>query len=169
MTVEATAKQFRQGLTGRRVFYIFLCFFGFITAVNGVFIYFAMESWPGLGTQDAYRKGLAYNQTLEAAQRQQALGWQSAIKFKLSSQLAGTLSVQLSDKDKKGLTDLTVSVQLARPIHENFDQTVSLKHQGSGLYQAIVELPMKGRWQATIEAKRNSRTHYRMLHELMVK
>lgn len=169
MTVETSVKQYRSGLTGRRVFYIFLCFFGFISAVNAVFIYFAVESWPGLGTQDSYRKGLTYNQTLDAAQRQQALGWTSAVMLNVNSQLTGTLNVQLNDKHKNGLAGLTVSVSLARPIHEKLDQSIALVHQGGGLYQAPIELPVKGRWQATISAKQNSQTQYRMRHELMVK
>ena len=43
---------------------------------NGIMIYFAVASWTGVGTENAYERGLAYNQTLDAVRAQEALGWQ---------------------------------------------------------------------------------------------
>ncbi len=169
MTVQISPLSPRAPLTGRRVFIMLLGFFGFIIAVNSVFIYFAFKSWPGLGTQDAYRKGLAYNETLNAAHRQNALGWQSNAVFIVHEKDAGILRVQLKDAQDKGLVGIAVSAHLTRPAHETFDRTIKLLPKGDGIYQAPIMLPLKGRWHVTIEAQGNGQTKYRMTHALMVK
>jgi len=57
--------------------WVFFAMFAVIIAVNGVMVAFAFGTWTGLETDGAYEKGLSYNDTLEAARRQAALGWRS--------------------------------------------------------------------------------------------
>ena len=45
-------------LTGKTVLIGFLAFFGLIFAVNGAFVYFALDSWPGLRYDSAAEAGL---------------------------------------------------------------------------------------------------------------
>ncbi|QLH39782.1 MAG: FixH family protein [Defluviicoccus sp.] len=52
-----------------------------VVAVNVVLITYAIGTFPGLDTEDAYRKGITYNQTLAAAHEQEARGWQADIQF----------------------------------------------------------------------------------------
>ena len=62
-------------ITGRMVLVGLLTLFGVVFAVNGVFVYFALDSWPGLATEAAYEQGLAHDQSLaEAAARPNAAG-----------------------------------------------------------------------------------------------
>jgi len=163
------ASQHYTPLTGRRILSMLIGFFGFIIVVNGVFIYFALESWPGLSTDDAYRKGLAYNETLNAAQQQHALGWHSDIAFISRENITGVLRVQLKNAQNSGLAGLDVLVRLARPTREEFDRTITLTPISDGLYRAPVTLPLKGRWHATVEARINGKLKYLMKHALMVK
>ena len=58
-------------------------------AVNGVFTYFALESFGGLETEQAYLKGLDYNRTLEAAAAQRERGWQVELEQEPGSAGAG--------------------------------------------------------------------------------
>jgi len=169
MKIQESIPRRQRALTGRRFFNILLGFFGFIIVINGIFVYFAFDSWPGLGTQDSYRKGLAYNETLEAAERQQALGWQSAISLKGAAHKAGVVQVRLKDAQDVGLVGLDVSVSLARPAREGFDQSIKLEHLGGGLYQTLLTVPFPGRWYATIKAEVKENVRYRMTHEVMVK
>ena len=53
--------------TGRTVLTALLITFGIVFAVNGVFVYFAVSTWPGLSQSDAYEKGLRYNEVIRAA------------------------------------------------------------------------------------------------------
>ncbi|MDP6343656.1 MAG: FixH family protein, partial [Alphaproteobacteria bacterium] len=54
-------------LTGRDVLWLLLGFFALIIVVNGIFVVLALNSFSGVSTENAYRQGLAYNQTLQAA------------------------------------------------------------------------------------------------------
>ena len=62
-------------ITGRTVLLSLVAFFGVVFAVNGVFFWFASDSWTGLSTEDAYRKGIAFNDQLARADAQKRLGW----------------------------------------------------------------------------------------------
>jgi nitrogen fixation protein FixH len=68
---------FKGPITGRHVLYAMLIFFGVIFVVNGVFIYLARSTFTGVSTEDAYHKGLAYNDVIRAAGSQHTLGWQA--------------------------------------------------------------------------------------------
>lgn len=151
-------------ITGRMVLYGFIAFFGVIAAVNAVFMYFALSTWPGLTTEDAYKKGIAYNRTLDDAARQKQLGWQSAVIFDLS----GNLAVSMTDKTGAPLTSAKVDVTLSRPLGSEVAQNVSLQETAPGRYAGKVEIPAQGRWQAAITAHRDNAV-YRMRHEVMVK
>ncbi|MHA1599926.1 MAG: FixH family protein, partial [Alphaproteobacteria bacterium] len=45
-------------LTGRHVLIMVLAFFGLVIAANVIFVVLAWQSWSGLSTDDAYRRGL---------------------------------------------------------------------------------------------------------------
>ena len=59
--------------------YIFFIFFAVIFAVNFSYIYVSQKTWRGLATEDAYHKGLNYNQVLEEEKKQKELGWKSTL------------------------------------------------------------------------------------------
>ena len=69
------------GLTGRHVLIALVAFFGVMLIANGIFVYFAVATFSGGDTSNAYRKGLDYNETLAAAERQAERGWHSEIAY----------------------------------------------------------------------------------------
>ena len=52
----------RGAARGSWIPWAFVLFFVVITAVNGVMIWYALESWTGLSSGEAYDDGLRYNQ-----------------------------------------------------------------------------------------------------------
>lgn len=158
-----TAKPPRK-ITGRMVLLGFVAFFGVIAAVNGVFMYLALSTWPGLTTEDAYKKGIAYNKTLDEAAAQKQLGWRSAVVFDAS----GKLSVTLHGKDGAPLSGVTVEASLFRPLGDETVQKLTLEEAAPGIYAARFQAPQPGRWKADIAAHRNDDA-YNMRHEVMVK
>ncbi|MEX0814747.1 MAG: FixH family protein, partial [Dongiaceae bacterium] len=48
-------------------------------AVNAALVYLALDSFSGLETEGAYRRGVAYDATLAAARAQGEMGWRVAI------------------------------------------------------------------------------------------
>ena len=67
------------GIAGRHVLWGLIGFFGVIFAVNAIFVYAAEETFSGGDTSDPYRKGLDYNASARAAERQAERGWQTDI------------------------------------------------------------------------------------------
>jgi len=65
---------FAKGIEGRHVLMALIGFFGVMFLVNGIFVYFAVATFSGGDTSDPYRKGLHYNETLQAADRQAERG-----------------------------------------------------------------------------------------------
>ena len=122
--------------------------FGVIIAVNAVLVVFSLSSWTGLETEDAYNKGIAYNEVLAAAEAQSARGWSAAMAYE-----AGSVEVTLTDKSGAGIAGLTVTAALIRPTHEGYDQTVTLAEVGMGRYAAPVTMPLAGNWDVRVRAE----------------
>ena len=150
-------------ITGRMVLMGFIAFFGVIAAVNGVFMYFALSTWPGLTTEDAYKKGIAYNRTLDEAAAQKAVGWQSG----LSIDTTGKLTLTLKDKNHQPVQGARVSVTLTRPLGDARAYNVMLDERADGHYEGSFATPMPGRWIVTVSAHLNA-FGYQMNHEVLV-
>ncbi|NIA69175.1 FixH family protein [Pelagibius litoralis] len=141
-------------IRGKHVLMAMLAFFGVIILVNLIFVYFALNTWTGLTTDNAYKEGLQYNETLSARDAQRVLGWQASISVSAAPDGADRLSVILQDRDGRLLSDLSVSGTLKRPTHEGFDESLSLTEQAPGQYAAELTLPLRGNWDLTLSASR---------------
>lgn len=117
-----------------------------VVAVNGVMIGLAMWTWTGLATTDAYRKGIAYNRALEAAQAQAALGWRAEIGFVPAAEGGGQLTLSLVDAKGEPIERASVTGRLIRPTHAGYDTDVALPAQGGGRFVSPIQVPLPGIW-----------------------
>lgn len=111
------------------------------------FVVIAYRHPPNDVTAEAYEKGLAYNATLDAADRQARLGWTSSVGFK-----DRTLTFRLSGRDGKPVTDAQVEAWFVHPDESAFDRKVSLAPGEPGVYQAHVDLPQAANWSVHVTA-----------------
>lgn len=153
-------------ITGRMVLVGALAFFAVVFAANGALVFFALDSFPGLVTDKPYETGLAYNRVLEAAHRQAARGWTSALRW---DGAGGHVEVRIAGPDKTPIQGLAARVIFRRPLGEAHERRVTVHETSPGLYVAAASLPLAGRWLGTIEAERGGDLVFRMEHELMVK
>ncbi len=153
-------------LTGHHVLIGFLGFFGVIFAVNGALVYFAINSWPGLDVEGAYERGLNYNDTIDAAERQSKLNWDSRVT--LSQGARQTVRVQITGGGGELVTGLSVAASLRRPANEISDQRLALDETSPGVYSAMVSLPLAGIWRVAIKAEAKSGATYQMTHRVEV-
>lgn len=135
-------------LQGRHVFGCIAAFFAVVTAVNGIFIYFALSSWSGLTAPDAYNRGIAYNRVLDEAAAQARLGWRAEIGWR-----KGTAEARLVDRDGSPLDGLAVAAHFARPLGKGEPLDVALVATAPGRYVAAIDLPLPGQWEMQIEAR----------------
>ena len=131
----------------------FVGFFAVVLAANGIMIAFALSSWTGLDAKDAYRRGVQYNQALEAAARQAELGWRSRIAFNDAGGRAGRLEFELADRTGAPLRHADVRAAIVRPTTAGHDFATRLEESAPGRYAAIVAFPLAGQWEVRVLAE----------------
>jgi nitrogen fixation protein FixH len=131
----------------------FVGFFVVLAAIQGVMIWFAIESFSGLTAEDAYQRGIAYNQTLAAKEAETALGWQVTLAWRAdrSGPAKGRLELKILDRLGQPLQGAEVSARLRRPVGPDNTTTVALKSSGPGLYGADLALALRGQWDVDLD------------------
>jgi nitrogen fixation protein FixH len=132
---------FANGITGRHVLVSLVVFFGVMLIANGLFVYFALSTFTG-SDSDPYRRGLHYNDTLAAAERQTDKGWQSALSYDAAKR---RLLLGLTDSKSRPVTGLQIKAVVGRPVTDKEDRALDLQEQASGVYAAEIDLP-PGQW-----------------------
>ena len=158
---------FQNELKGHHVLMAFVSFFGVILIVNGIFVYFALATFSGGDTSNPYRKGLDYNETLAAAERLAARGWQTEIGY---DDQAGRLSVSVRDREAAPVTGLGLAATLSRPATDKEDRAVGLTEAEPGVYAADIRLA-SGAWVISVAPAAEtdqSAPAYRLKHRLFV-
>ena len=155
-------------LTGWHVLWILIGGFAIVFAVNGVMAWYAIETFPGLVSNDAYREGLEYNRTLDAMAEQEKLGWR--VDVELAG--AGTkraVTARFRDRDGHPISGLTVNATMVWPVVSGNDRRAALDETAPGDYRAAIALPSLGNWRLDVEAVRRDGTHWRMERSLWLR
>jgi len=159
----------RQEARSRRIVLGSLAAFALIVLVmNGFLITMAAKTWTGLAVEGAYERGLNYNQTLEQARAQAALGWQMETSFSSSAPSEGRLDVTLRDGAGRPISGAELEVVLVRPTQAGSDFRTYLNGVGSGTYQAELTFPAAGVWDAYL-AVRAGKDSYQWRERLLVR
>jgi nitrogen fixation protein FixH len=143
---------FSRPLTGRKVLAYFVGFFSVIFGANLIMVFFAISTFSGVETDDAYRKGRDYNEALAEAAEQQALGWTVQINAQLGDGRVVTCTAILLDEKGQGVSDLKIEAIFRRPTRKGIDRSVALTELERGSYSGRIELPAEGNWEIRIDA-----------------
>lgn len=155
-------------ITGKMVLIWMISFFGVIIAVNSVFMFFAINTWPGLTTQDSYKKGVNFNQTLEAAARQSALGWLSTVEIGSGTDADKAVTIRMTRQANAPLSGLVVTATVERALGDHETQIISMSETSPGIYSGIFKAPKQGRWIVEVTAAGPDNAAYRMKHQVMI-
>jgi len=159
--VENTGKQRRW--TGWHTLATLIGFFGVIFAVNGVMTYIALSTFSGIETPNAYQFGRDYNQTLEAAAAQQALGWQVDFEEVFGPTPDGadvTVTISVTDAGSAPLGGLAGALTCWRPVARGDDVAVQLTETSPGVYAASASLSARGHWEMRLLFARDGADPY---------
>jgi nitrogen fixation protein FixH len=132
-------------------------FFLTVTAVDVIMITKAVSTFSG-DTADAYRKGLAYNQTLEEEAIQDKLGWHESRSFDSAT---GRLSISVTDENKTPVDGLYLQADIGRAATDIFDRSIALRPLGNGTYGAEIAGLTEGAWTLSVNASDNGKIVYR--------
>lgn len=152
MSVDASSPKI---WTGRRILIGLGAFFLSVFAANGVMVYYALSTFDGVETDDAYRKGRAYNHVLEADAAQTALGWSTNIEIKSSVLAEGisvyaTVTVTTTNGDAAPLQGPVLTFW--RPTAQGMDEQIQIVSAGDGSFQGAARLAQPGNWIVRLNA-----------------
>lgn len=128
-------------LKGWHVLLIMLGFFGVMFAVNGVFLYHAITSFPGEDVKKSYVQGLNYNDTLAARAAQAELGWSAEAGLQDE-----TLVFRLRDAEGVALSNYVVIGEIRRSATQDADQAIIYSARPNGEYVADAGALASGQW-----------------------
>lgn len=140
----------------------FVLFFAVFIVVDVIFATMAMRTHSGVVSEQAYEKGLAFNETLSAARDQAQF-----IKRETASYQGSMLAWRITGQDGQPLRGAKVTAHLVRRVQEGYDFTVSLAEDTPGHYTAKPGFPLPGEWVARLEMTWNNKT-FRTTLPLMV-
>lgn len=135
---------------GRFVPWIIAAFYlSFMSVLIG-FVFIAYAHPPADSTEEAYDKGLAYNQTLSRASQQAALGWTSETTYR-----HGQTNFVLRDRALATIGHARVRVWFVHPGNAAFDRQFDMAEDGNGGYWADTVLPVHALWTVHVTAAAN--------------
>jgi len=147
--------------------YIFVGGFMVVLAVNLTMAYFANSTFSGISTERPYEKGLAFNQTLEAARQQEALNWSVDLQVEPAANHGAHVTITYKDAASKPVDGMQVKALFVRPTAKGHDREVALASVGPGAYATMQELPLAGVWDMTVLASAKDQP-YSVLRRIVV-
>ncbi|MFT6220583.1 MAG: nitrogen fixation protein FixH [Myxococcota bacterium] len=149
--------------TNRLILFCFIAFFSTFLIVDIIYITISQKTWRGLATEDGYKKGLKYNETIEAVKKQKELGWDSKIKYQKKNSKKGFLQVDLLDKNDQKIRDANLTANFKRPAQVGYDFSLQLKFNSNiSQYRSEVKFPLIGQWDIEIIAEKDSSIHQKV-------
>lgn len=159
------ARIFPERFEGRHVLYALFAFFGVMFIVNGIFLYYAVGTFNGFETSDAYRKGLSYNKRIASDEAQTSRGWKPVVQYRNEEQ---KLVVEIRDKQGNGVAGLAIKGELRHPVTDKDDQTLILQEIAAGRYAIPLKLAA-GQWIFSAKITKRGEPEYRFKKRLWVK
>jgi len=162
-----TSTYFPNGFQGRHMVICLSIFFGTMFVVNGIFLYYAISTFNGLSTEDAYRTGLHYNTRIAEENTQIRLGWKSEVVTTASQD---QLTITITDKNRAPVSSLQIEANLQRPASNRFDIPLIFKERKAGEYISDLKDVGQGNWVLDFRAARQTaadkNTNYRIKRRL---
>ena len=134
--------------------WLIVLFFLVFMIVDAFMVTVAIRTQTGLITEDAYKKGLAYNQTINAAREQETWGWSHTIILENNR-----LGFFLKDDFNSDIIDANVNAKIIREVQDGYDFEVSMRRSSQNFYEANIDFPLTGEWTIRIFATKKDRTY----------
>ncbi|WP_181699846.1 FixH family protein [Chthonobacter albigriseus] len=154
-------------VTGWTVLYWMLAFFAVIFAVNGVFIYYALGTFPGLEVASSYKAGQEFRAEVEAAHAQDERGWTVDLSAGLGD-AGAEIAVTFTSRDGYPEAGLTVTAELEHPTMTSGDRMVVLAETEPGRYRGIIAGEAAGRRMLVLTATRGGERLFMSRNALML-
>lgn len=132
----------------RYIPWLIVLFFVVISLVLGSFCYIAQKTHTGVVTEQAYEKGLRYNDVIEQSSLQEQTGYRAVINHG-----SNKITFILTDAGGKNIESNGVSLWLFRPVQAGMDYHMTMVRDEQGRYVADITSVEKGLWEIRIHAQ----------------
>jgi nitrogen fixation protein FixH len=158
----------KKPLSGRRVLFYLLLFFGVVFGANGIMVKLAVDSMPGAEVDSAYRASLRFNSEIAAARAQAERKWRVNANVARAPDGGTDLRVEARDAEGAPVTGLQIAVRFDRPTTTREDHRIVLSERESGIYRGKASYIVSGQWDLVIEAERGERRLYRSRNRIVL-
>jgi nitrogen fixation protein FixH len=138
-------------LTGAKVLFMLLAFFGVVIGVNMIMMRLAIQTLPGTDVDSAYSASLAYEKEIAAAHDQDARNWKVDADIRRSADGGATLEVAARDNSGRPVSGLKFHGRFERPTDRRADLPVALAETGIGIYRGSAPMIAPGQWDLVLE------------------
>jgi nitrogen fixation protein FixH len=138
-------------LTGRKVLFMLIAFFGVVIGVNLIMMKLAIQTLPGTEVDSAYSASLAYEGEIAAAHDQNTRNWKVDARVRRGPDGGATLQVEARDDSGKPMSGLKFQGRFQRPTDSRADQPIALAEVASGVYRGSAPLIAPGQWDLVLE------------------
>ena len=138
-------------LTGAKVLFMLLAFFGVVIGVNMIMMRLAIQTLPGTDVDSAYSASLAYEGEIAAAHDQNARNWKVDAHIQRGPDGGATLQVEARDDCGKPMSGLKFQGRFERPTDRRADLPVALAETGIGVYRGSAPVIAPGQWDLVLE------------------
>jgi nitrogen fixation protein FixH len=138
-------------LTGCKVLFMLLAFFGVVFAVNILMMKLAIDTLPGTEVDSAYSASLAYEKEIAAAHDQNVRNWKVDAHIQRSPDGGATLQVEARDDSGRPMSGLKFQGRFERPTDRRADQPVALAETAIGIYRGSAPQIAAGQWDLVLE------------------
>lgn len=125
-----------------------------VLSVNGVFIYFAYESNPGLVTHDYYERGQYYEENMLKRQKNEPK-WEMSVQHP-TPVIHDTPATFILDNNDVEFDQVVLYAY--RPSDANADFSLPMSLNAEGKYQISATFPLKGKWDVLIFARKGDKS-----------
>jgi nitrogen fixation protein FixH len=131
-----------------------------VLAVNGVMIYFAVTTNPGLVVEDYYDRGQYYEHHL-ASKLAQDPGWTMRVELPQEIKVgeAQVLRFHVLDKAGQPVASDAATFFAYRPSDVSRDFSLPMEPEGPGRYAVRVSFPLMGVWDTVFAARLGQDEH----------
>jgi nitrogen fixation protein FixH len=138
-------------LTGAKVLFMLLAFFGVVIGVNMIMMRLAIQTLPGTDVDSAYSASLAYEGEIAAAHDQNARNWKVDAHIQRGRDGGATLQVEVRDDSGKPMSGLKFQGRFERPTDRRADLPVALAETAIGIYRGSAPMIAPGQWDLVLE------------------
>lgn len=127
--------------------YIIFGFVLFYILGNFYLIYISKINYSGVVTENAYKKGVNFNETIKEGELQLKSGYKFDVHFNTQDTI---LSIKLTKFDRI-VSNIKLELELIRPLSVNLNKLIELESNSKGIYTTKLDLPLKGLWHIKIK------------------